>query len=121
MEGRERSALVVSGGALLLALAFSFLVIRQSWRMHFGGNGGKGRVLGFRTGLTSESHPGGNPGQNLKSIPHRCHPILVAFVWELTTETIYLPLGCLQGGSRPWKLWAPAGQPSAPETRTPRR
>ena len=35
---------------------------------------------------------------NLKSISHRCHPILVAFVWELTKETIDLPLGCLQGG-----------------------
>ena len=43
-------------------------------------------------------HPGGNPGANLKSISHRCHPILVAFVWELTEETIHLPLGCLQGG-----------------------
>ena len=43
-------------------------------------------------------HPGDNPGANLKSISHRCHPILVAFVWELTEETIYLPLGCLQGG-----------------------
>ena len=29
-------------------------------------------------------HPGGNPVANLKSISHRCHPILVAFVWELT-------------------------------------
>ena len=37
------------------------------------------------------SHPGGNPGANLKSISHRCQPILVAFVWELTKETIYLP------------------------------
>jgi hypothetical protein len=26
--------------------------------------------------------------------------ILVAFVWELTKETIDLPLGCLQGGER---------------------
>ena len=43
--------------------------------------------------------PGGNPGANRKSISHRCHPILVAFVWELTKETINLPLGCLQGGS----------------------
>ena len=43
------------------------------------------------------SHPGGNPGANLKSISRRCHPILVAFVWELTEETIDLPLGCLQG------------------------
>ena len=48
-------------------------------------------------------HPGGNPGANLKSISHRCHPILVAFVWQLTKETINLPLGCLsclQGGER---------------------
>ena len=43
-------------------------------------------------------HPGGNPGATLKLIFHRCHPILVAFVWELTQETIDLPLGCLQGG-----------------------
>ena len=45
-----------------------------------------------------QGHPGGNPGANLKSISHRCHPILEAFVWELTKETIHLPLGCLQGG-----------------------
>ena len=43
-------------------------------------------------------HPGGNPEGDPKSISHRCHPILVAFVWELTKETIHLPLGCLQGG-----------------------
>ena len=47
-------------------------------------------------------HPGGNPGANLKSISHRFHPILVAFVWELTKETIDLPLGCLQGGLWLW-------------------
>jgi len=35
---------------------------------------------------------------NLKSISHRCHPILVAFVWELTAETIDFPIRCLQGG-----------------------
>ena len=44
------------------------------------------------------THPGGNPGANIKSISHRCHPILVAFEWELTKEIIDLPLGCLQGG-----------------------
>jgi len=44
------------------------------------------------------NHPGGNPGANLKSISHRCHPILGAFVWGLTQEIIHLPLGCLQGG-----------------------
>jgi len=45
-------------------------------------------------------HPGGNPVANIKSISHRCHPILVAFVWELTEETIDLHMGCLQGGMR---------------------
>ena len=43
-------------------------------------------------------HPGGYPGANLGSISNRCHPILVAFAWELTEETINLPLDCLQGG-----------------------
>ena len=43
-------------------------------------------------------HPGGNPGANLKSIYHRCSLFDAAFVWELTKETIHLPLGCLQGG-----------------------
>jgi len=42
-------------------------------------------------------HPGGNPGANLKSISHRCYLREVAFEWELTKETIYFPLGCLQG------------------------
>ena len=46
-------------------------------------------------------HPGGNPEANLESISHRCHPLLVVFVWELTKETINLPLGCLQGGRAP--------------------
>jgi len=35
---------------------------------------------------------------NRKSISHRCHRFQVACVWELTKETIHLPLGCLQGG-----------------------
>jgi len=48
--------------------------------------------------LDLHPHPGGNPWANLKSISHTYHPILVAFVWELTKETIHLPLGCLQGG-----------------------
>ena len=44
------------------------------------------------------SHPGGNPGANVKSIFHRCYLREVAFEWDLTKETIYLPLGCVQGG-----------------------
>ena len=42
--------------------------------------------------------PGCNLGANLKPISHRCYLFEVAFVWELTRETIVLPLGCLQGG-----------------------
>jgi len=42
--------------------------------------------------------PWRQPRANLESISHRFHPILVAFAWELTIETIDLPLGCLQGG-----------------------
>ena len=56
-------------------------------------------------------HPGGIPGANLKSTSHRCHPILVAFVWELTSETIDLPLGCLQGGAV-WESGCRRHQPS---------
>ena len=46
------------------------------------------------------NHPGGNPGANPRSISRRCHLREVAFVWELTKETIDLSLGCLQGGKR---------------------
>ena len=60
-------------------------------------------------------HPGGSPGADLKSISHRCHPILVAFVWELTQETIHLPLGCLQGGDRPGRD-SPQPPPSGRES-----
>jgi len=63
------------------------------------GAGGVSRSASL--GLTDcSNHPGGNPGANLKSISHTCHPILVACVWELTQETIELPLGCLLGGSQ---------------------
>ena len=41
--------------------------------------------------LAARDHHGGNPWANLKSISHRCHPILVAFVWELTKETSICP------------------------------
>ena len=44
--------------------------------------------------------PGIELRANLKSIFHRCHLFEVAFVWELTSETIHLPLGCLQVGYR---------------------
>jgi len=50
------------------------------------------------TELPPGYHPGVKLRANLKSISHRCHLFEVAFVWELTKETIHLPLGCLQGG-----------------------
>ena len=60
--------------------------------------------------MSNTPHPGGNPGANLKSISHRCHLFEVAFVWELTNETIHLPLGCLQGGTSPWSGITARGQ-----------
>ena len=48
--------------------------------------------------LSQSIHPEVELRANLKSISHRCHLFEVAFVWELTKETIHLPLGCLQGG-----------------------
>ena len=55
---------------------------------------------GVYEGLAPEvpPHPGVNLRANCQSISHRCDIFEVAFVWELTKETILLPLGCLQGG-----------------------
>ena len=48
------------------------------------------------------AHPGVELRANLKPISHRCCYLFeVAFVWELTEETIAVPLGCLQGGGGP--------------------
>ena len=35
-------------------------------------------------GVGAPNQRGGNPEANLKSISYMCHPILVAFAWELT-------------------------------------
>ena len=45
--------------------------------------------------LAPGHHPGVELRENFKSISHRCHLFEVAFVWELTKETICLLLGCL--------------------------
>ena len=55
---------------------------------------------GLATKCKSLCHPEGNPGANFKSISHRCYLREVEFEWELTNKKIYLPLGCLQGGTR---------------------
>ena len=57
-------------------------------------------VRGAHPVLSGVHHPEGNPRENPKSISHGCYLREVAFEWELTKETIYLPLGCLQGGGR---------------------
>ena len=49
-------------------------------------------------------HPRVELRANLNSISYRCHLFEVAFVWELTKESIHLPLGCLQGGSSKEKI-----------------
>ena len=36
-------------------------------------------------------------GKSLKSLSYRCQLIEVAFLWEVTKETIHLPMGCFQG------------------------
>jgi hypothetical protein len=66
--------------------------------------------------LSSPIHPGGNPWANQTSISHRCYPIQVAFVWELSSKNIHLPLGCLQGGcgrarltTEPRSIWKTDG------------
>ena len=63
-------------------------------------------------GVKMLHHPGIKLRANVKSILHRCHPILVEFVWELTEETVDLPLGCLQGGLVPCR-----GFPARPSRR----
>ena len=47
------------------------------------------------------AHPGVELRANLKSISHKCHLFEVSFIWELTKDTVHLPLGCLKGGSPP--------------------
>jgi len=56
------------------------------------------RDAGREAPLGSSHHPGVDLRANLKSISHRCHLFERACVWELTKETIHLPMGCLQGG-----------------------
>ena len=60
------------------------------------------------------SHPGVELWANLKSSSHRCHLFEVAFVWELTKETIRLPLGCIQGGGRAKGEVHPERSPPSP-------
>ena len=66
-----------------------------NWLVHGGGKDGEAA----QTRKVMPLHPGVELRANRKSISHRCHLFEVAFVWQLTKETIHLPLGCLQGGN----------------------
>ena len=68
--------------------------------------------------LDGRNHPEGNTGANIESFSYRCHLFEVAFAWELTKETIYLPLWCLQGGGR--RVRTDRGRPRAPPPPVPR-
>jgi hypothetical protein len=61
----------------------------------------------LESALTPANHPGVELRANLKSISHRCRLFEVAFVWELTKETIHLLLGCVQGGYQSAVFGAP--------------
>jgi hypothetical protein len=53
---------------------------------------------GSSRGHRNEATLRATQGQIFKSISHRCYLFEVAFAWELTSETIVLPVGCIQGG-----------------------
>ena len=93
--------------AFVRALVFGSTNV-TAHRRSSGVSGRCSRPLSTRSRSPSTSrhppHPGVELRANLKSISHRCHLFEVAFVWELTTETIHLPLGCLQGGLPPSPL-----------------
>jgi len=75
--------------------------------------GERGAGFRLRRDVGKRYHPGGNPGENLKSISHRCY-LEVAFVWELTKETIVLPLvasRAVRGHSMPSPR--PVGNPNS--------
>ena len=59
-------------------------------------------------------------GQILSQISHRYYLFEVAFVWELTKETIVLPLGVLQGGGGWRNSWLPGTGKPLPEAKSPR-
>ena len=55
------------------------------------------QAVARRSGPETRNHPGVELRGNFVSISHRCHLFEVEFVWEMTDETIYLPLYCLRG------------------------
>ena len=57
-----------------------------------------GHTTRTETSTDAEGKARPPPPANLQSISHRCYLREIAFEWELTKETMYLPLGCLQGG-----------------------
>ena len=76
-------------------------------------------IRGGDTPTAQTPHPVCNPGANFKSSSHRCYLRGVAFEWELTTETIYLPLGCLQGGTGAGPVCPTSAMPKLEGVRMP--
>ena len=85
-------------GVLAVAPALPVLPPGRGFTVWIRGLGIRFIVWGSGLDFGCSGQPGGNPGANRKSISHSCYLFEVAFVWELTKETIVLPLGCLQSG-----------------------
>ena len=66
------------------------------WRVWNGSESGRTKVV--CSNRRRQDQLGSHPGAKLKSFFHRCNPILGAFGWESTKETIESPLGFLLGG-----------------------
>ena len=71
---------------------------------------------------TCRSPAFGDPGANRKSIFHRCHPIMLAFVWESTQKNIGQEGSVSAAGTfledrsgvpGVWSKWVQDGQVSA--------
>ena len=78
--------------------AYTCMYIYTHVYMHKYGGHPDARARDAAHGVTPNPHPAVGLRANLESISYRCRLFEVAFVWELTKETIRMPLGCLQGG-----------------------
>ena len=74
----------LSTGSVGTPLAVGFLRTAASCRAPAPGPSPVRPVSVPRNSFNEFSHPGGNPGANLKSISHRCYLFEVAFASELT-------------------------------------
>ena len=101
----HKVALVIEGGGMRGCVSAGMLASLMDLGFGDGIDGVFGSSAGEPQTQNPEhstlNQPGGNPGADLKSISYRCYLQEVAFEWVLTKDTIYLPLGCVQGGPAP--------------------